>query len=153
MKRHYPESPVLAAAAVVVFEGQVLLALRRDPPHAGQWSLPGGAVELGESVSDAVRREVQEETGIVIEELQLLDLADLVVRDGSGQVEYHYVVVYYLARPVGGTLLSGDDAMAARWATPAEMLGLGLTRQMTLVVHQGLAAAQERSRLVNGGKS
>jgi ADP-ribose pyrophosphatase YjhB (NUDIX family) len=130
-----------------------LLALRRDPPNAGQWSLPGGAVELGESVIQAVQREVQEETGVVIDDVQLLDLADLIMRDGSGQVEYHYVVVYYLARPVGGTLLSGDDAVEARWVTPAEMLELGLTRPMTQVVRQGLAAAAARDRLVNGGKS
>lgn len=140
MSRRYPEAPLFAVAAVVVREGRVLLVRRRQPPHAGQWSVPGGVQEVGETIADALRREVREETGLEIAVGPLLDLADLLVPDGDGRVEYHYVIAYYRAAPTGGHLRPGDDAEAVRWVTLAEVAGAGLPPRLEHLIGLALTA-------------
>lgn len=144
MERHYPTAPIAAVAVVIVFEGRVLLALRRNPPNAGQWSLPGGVHELGETVEEALAREVREETGLEIADLRLLDVGDILLRDRAGSVEYHYVITYYLAHPAGGKLLPGDDVAEARWYAPAEALSLGLSRRLLRLIRQAVEADKPR---------
>lgn len=127
MKREYPEAPIVAVGAVILDGDRVVLIRRNREPSRGLWTFPGGAVELGESIHEAVRREAFEETGLVVEVGELATVIDHVVRDAQGQVVYHYVIVDYLARPVAGTLRAGDDVSAARWATLADLDVLEMT--------------------------
>lgn len=126
MSREYPPYPIPAVAALVVRGDDVLLVLRRNPPSAGRWSVPGGVQEVGERVIEALRREVCEETGLDIEAARLVDVGDIVERDAEGAVRYHYVIAYYAARPAGGALHPGDDVRAARWASLDAAAALGV---------------------------
>ena len=121
MSHERPARPVLGAAAVVVHDGRVLLIRRGQAPDAGQWSIPGGAVDLGESVEDALRREVREETGLEIAVGAFLEIYERVERDRDGGVRFHFVVLDYAATLLGGTLQAGDDAAEAAWVDPADL--------------------------------
>lgn len=115
MPRLYPDRPVAGVGAVVWRDGQVLLVRRANPPRRGQWSLPGGAQEIGETVFEAARREVLEETGITIEVLGLVDVVDSIHRDEDRKVRYHYTLVDVLARAAAGDAAAADDAAEAAW--------------------------------------
>ncbi|MGA9070333.1 MAG: NUDIX hydrolase [Terracidiphilus sp.] len=120
MQREYPSSPLVGVGAVIVDDaGCVLLIRRASEPLKGHWSLPGGLLELGESLTDGVRREVREETGLTVEPLELIELLDRIYRMGK-LVRYHYVIADYLCRVTGGALQAASDADAARWAERAE---------------------------------
>jgi 8-oxo-dGTP diphosphatase len=122
MSRHQrPVRPVLGAAAVVIQEGRVLLIRRGQPPDEGDWSIPGGAVELGESVADALRRELREETGLEIAVGAFLEVFERIDRDEDGAIRFHFVVLDYAATVVGGTLRAGDDASDVAFADPADL--------------------------------
>lgn len=114
MQREYPSAPLVGVGAVVVHEGRIALIQRGTEPAKGRWSIPGGLIEVGEMLSEAVVREVQEETGLVVEPVELIELLDRIYRDGE-RVRYHYVIADYLCRVVGGTLQAGSDAAAVRW--------------------------------------
>jgi len=115
MTREYPKHPIVGVAAVVLRDGQVLLVQRGREPAKGLWGLPGGMLELGETLAEGVRREVLEECGIEIEVGPLVGVFEPMQRDGDGRLRYHYVVLDYLARYVGGELRAADDADDARW--------------------------------------
>lgn len=119
MQREFPEAPLVGVGAVVVDEGRVLLVRRGTEPLKGQWSLPGGMLELGESLSAAVVREVREETGLIVESVELVELLDRIHREGE-RVRYHYVIADYLCRVTGGSLQAASDADAVRWVERAE---------------------------------
>lgn len=119
MHREFPETPLVGVGAVVVDEGRVLLVRRGTEPLKGEWSLPGGVLELGESLLAGVVREVQEETGLTVEPLELVELLDRIHRVGK-RVRYHYVIADYLCRVVGGELKAATDADAVRWVERAE---------------------------------
>lgn len=119
MVREYPDAARVGVGGVVVQEGRVLLIQRGQEPLKGQWSLPGGMLELGESLESAVIREIREETGLEVEPVELVELLDRIHRDGD-RVRYHYVIADYLCRVTGGRLLPGSDADAARWVERAE---------------------------------
>ena len=121
--REYPEAPIVGVGAVVVDQGRVLLVQRGREPMKGKWSLPGGMLELGESLTEGVLREIREETGLTVEVLELIDLLDRVHRQASPEgerVRYHYVIADYLCRVVGGALQAASDADAVRWVERAE---------------------------------
>jgi mutator protein MutT len=118
-EREFPETPRMAVGAVVVDGGRVLLVRRGQEPLMGHWSLPGGALELGESLEDGLVREVREETGLIVEPVELVELLDRIHREGE-RVRYHYVIADYLCRVVGGELQAASDADAVRWVERAE---------------------------------
>jgi ADP-ribose pyrophosphatase YjhB (NUDIX family) len=119
MQREYPLSPLVGVGAVIVQEGRVLLVQRGREPMKGRWTIPGGLIEVGESLHEAVTRETREETGLEVEPVELVELLDRIHRE-EGRVRYHYVIADYLCRVVGGTLAAADDAAAVRWVERAE---------------------------------
>jgi 8-oxo-dGTP diphosphatase len=106
---------------VIIEGGRVLLIKRGQAPLKGEWSLPGGALELGETLEEGVCREVLEETGLIVEPISTIEVFDRISRDAEGRVQYHYVLVDYLCRMTGGTLACATDAADARWATLEEL--------------------------------
>ncbi len=119
--RPYPDRPVVGVGAVVLDEGRVLLIKRGHAPLKGQWSLPGGGVEIGETLEQAIAREVLEETGLTIEVGPIVEVLDRISRDGDGRVEHHFVLVDFVCRPDGGVLRGGSDAEDAVWVALAEL--------------------------------
>jgi ADP-ribose pyrophosphatase YjhB (NUDIX family) len=131
MSRLYPESPVVGVGAVILHDGQVLLVRRANPPLQGEWSLPGGALELGEKLRDGIAREVKEETGLEVEVGPVLDVVDSIFPDGDGRPQYHYVLIDYFCHLRAGTPAAGSDASELRWARLDELVALGV-RQATM---------------------
>ena len=121
MKREYPTSPVAGVAAVVFRGSEVLLVRRGNQPSKGKLGIPGGVVELGETAEEAVVREVEEETGIRVKPLRVLDVLDSIVKDDEGGIRFHYVLLEFLCEPLGGELRASSDASDALWA-PLESL-------------------------------
>jgi ADP-ribose pyrophosphatase YjhB (NUDIX family) len=119
VQREFPETPLFGVGAVIVESGRVLLVRRGQEPLKGKWSLPGGMLELGESLLSGVAREVREETGLEVEPIELIELLDRVHREDN-RVRYHYVIADYLCRVVGGSLQAASDADAVRWVERAE---------------------------------
>ena len=122
-QREFPKAPIVGVGAVVIDAGRVLLVQRGQEPSKGNWSLPGGMLELGESLHEGVIREVQEETGLKAEPVELIELLDRIVREENPEgncVRYHYVIADYLCRVVGGSLHASSDAEAVRWIERAE---------------------------------
>lgn len=132
--RRYPERPVVGVGAVIVHDGRVVLIQRRFEPLAGQWSLPGGTLELGETLESAVAREMLEETGLVVEVGSVVEVFDRILLDPDARVRYHFVLIDYLCRPVGGTLAAGSDVADAVWADPADLAKYRLTDKATAVI-------------------
>lgn len=139
MKREYPESPLVGVGAVIVAEGRALLIRRGQAPLLGQWSLPGGVLECGEALRDAVVREALEETGLVVEVGDMLGVYERVIRADDGRVRYHYVLIDFLCRAVGGDLKAGSDAAEVGWFRREELPSLKLAYDADDVVRKGLA--------------
>jgi 8-oxo-dGTP diphosphatase len=138
MTREYPARPILGVGAVVVSDGRALLIKRGNEPAKGVWSIPGGMVEIGETIHDAVGREIREETGLEIEVADRLSILERVFRDDSGRVRYHYVLIDYRAVPVGGTLCAASDAAEVGFFTARQLGKLGLADVTCLVVRKAL---------------
>ena len=124
MRREFPAAPLVGVGAVIVHDGCVLLARRGNPPMQGHWTLPGGALELGETLLDGVVREVREETGLVVEPIELVELLDRIHRVDD-RIQFHYVIADYLCRVRGGSLQASSDADAVRWVKRSEWSGPG----------------------------
>ncbi len=137
MKREYPDSPLVGVGAIIIQDGRVLLVKRGRPPLAGEWSIPGGVLELGETVREAAVREAQEETCLTVEPTELLGVFDRVLRDDAGRTLYHFVLIDFLCHPVAGEAQAADDADEVRWFTPAEAGALGLAEDTAEVVQLG----------------
>ena len=145
MKREYPESPLVGVGAVIVErhreDHRVLLIRRGQPPLLGEWSLPGGVLECGETLREAVAREAREETGLLVETGEMLGVYERVIRDDVKRVRYHYVLIDFLCRAIGGDLKAGSDAADVRWFTRDELPALNLAYDANDVVRKGLAAS------------
>jgi ADP-ribose pyrophosphatase len=121
---HYPQRPRVAVGAIVFNDHGVLLVRRGKPPAEGYWAIPGGSVEIGETLQQAAEREILEETGLVIRARDPVFTFDVIERDALGAVRFHYVIVDLLADYVAGTLRAAGDAIDARWVSSAELAQL-----------------------------
>jgi 8-oxo-dGTP diphosphatase len=122
----------------VIDEGRVLLVRRANPPLQGEWSLPGGAVDTGETLVAALQREVLEETGLVIDVGPIVEVLDRIHMDRDGRVEYHYVLIDYRCSVVGGRLEAQSDAADARWVLPSELPAYALASPTLAVIRAAL---------------
>ncbi|MFQ6073987.1 MAG: NUDIX hydrolase [Candidatus Bathyarchaeia archaeon] len=127
LSREYPTRPIVGAGALMIENGKLLLIKRGAKPGQGKWSIPGGLVELGERVQEAIVREVKEECGLDIEVERLIDVFDSITRDEKERIQYQFVVVNFLAKIKGGTLKNADDVLEARWVPLNEVEKYNLT--------------------------
>jgi 8-oxo-dGTP diphosphatase len=139
MKREFPEHPLIGVGAIIIEREKVLLVKRAHPPIQGQWSIPGGVLEVGELVREAAIREAREETGLIVEPGELLGVFDRVLRDSEQRVQYHYVLIDFLCRPTGGELRAASDAEEVRWFTLEELPALNLAPDTQEVIRKGFA--------------
>lgn len=146
MTREYPDRPVVGVGGVVVLNDRALIVKRAHEPRKGEWSLPGGLVELGETLAEAAKREIKEETGLDVEIGEVIEVFDRVHRQ-DGRVRYHFVIVDYLCRPIGGTLRPGSDAEAVAWVKAEEIPAYGVNEFATRVILRGLERAAAASRV------
>lgn len=156
--RSYPDRPVVGVGAVVYVtraeaallggpdppERGVVLIRRRYEPLAGQWSLPGGTLEVGETLEAAVARELLEETGLVVDVGPVIEVFDRIMLDAGRRVEYHFVLIDYLCRVAGGRLEPGTDAAAVVIADAGQLLPFDLTQKALEVIARGLELAEEK---------
>lgn len=123
-RSEYPKTPQVGVGAVLVRDGRVLLVKRASPPSQGMWAIPGGHVELGETLQQAAARELREETGIIARAGTPIYTFDVIQRDKAGRVRFHYVIVDIWMEYIAGEVRAGDDAAEARWITPQELTTL-----------------------------
>jgi 8-oxo-dGTP diphosphatase len=145
MKRDYPERPIIGIGAVIVHRNCVLLVRRATEPLKGEWSVPGGMLELGEKLRDGVRREVLEETGLEVKPIDVLDVFDSIFRDEHGRTQYHYVLIDYLCRLVSGEAKAGSDVSEVRWVQEDELAAMELRDSIEQVVRKGFLRVQQNT--------
>ena len=139
MKREFPELPLVGVGAIIIEGDRVLLVKRAHPPIQGQWSIPGGVLEVGEMVREAAVREAREETGLIVEPGELLGVYDRILRDPEKRVQYHYVLIDFLCRATRGELQAATDASEVRWFTRKELPALNLAEDTEDVICKGFA--------------
>jgi 8-oxo-dGTP diphosphatase len=143
--RQYPAQPIVGVGAVIVERGKVVLVKRKYEPLAGQWSLPGGRLELGETLEAGLAREMVEETGLVVEVGPVVDVFDRILLDTERRVRYHYVLVDYLCRRAGGELTHGSDVAAVELVDPADLERFRLTPKATAVIEKAFSIARTQT--------
>lgn len=141
--RAYPEKPILAVSAAVVRDGHVLIVRRTRQPAGGIYTLPGGVVEAGETLFEAVVREVQEETGLEIAPVALAGFREMITRDGDGKVSRHFVILPFAARWVAGEVRLNSELDDARWLRPADIAGLETTEGLGEIVAAAFARLED----------
>jgi ADP-ribose pyrophosphatase YjhB (NUDIX family) len=137
MKRDYPDRPIVGVGAVIIDKRRVLLIKRGSPPLMGEWSLPGGVVELGETLRAAAEREAMEETGLLVKAGEVIEVLDRIVPDKASAPQYHYVLIDFLCIVHGGELRAGGDAADARWAGEDELAEYKLEQPAVEVIKKG----------------
>jgi len=144
LRREYPETPLVGVGAIIIDGDRVVLVKRGRPPLMGKWSLPGGLLEIGETLRTCAEREVREETGLTVEIGELLGVFDRVVPDADGHIQYHYVLIDFLCRRITGELCAGDDADEVRWFAAQDLLALGLAIETQKVIRLAFEKAAAR---------
>ena len=137
--REYPDRPLLGVGAVIARGDEVALVRRAHAPRLGEWSIPGGLVELGETLRQAAEREALEETSLVIESGEVLEVFESITPDAAGKINFHYVVVDFLCHLKSGELRAGADASEARWVSRSSLYELNLTEITLRVLHKAFA--------------
>ena len=140
----YPDRPIVGVGGVVVRDGKALIVKRAHEPRKGEWSLPGGRVELGETLVDAARREIFEETGLEVAVGDIVEVFDR-IHTHEDRIRYHFVIVDFLCAWTGGTLAPGDDATDAAWVGPEEVAAYGVNEHAVRVLRQGVEMAARRA--------
>ncbi len=143
--REYPERPIVAVGGVVIHDSQVLLIRRGQPPLEGRWSIPGGILEVGETIAEGIERELKEETGIAIRVLELIEIYEKVLRDEENQPQYHFVILDYLCEFVEGTARPGGDVIEVVWAGEQQLDSLAVTGAAKRVIRKALSAVRGRA--------
>ena len=149
MTREYPIAPIVGVGAVIVRDNHVLLVRRGNEPNRGLWSIPGGAVELGETLAQAATREVREECRLEIEAQGVLSTFELIERDEQDKVRYHYVLIDLATRYVGGQAAAGTDALDAHWVTEDELDTLDIVPRLVPLLRAALHEAQKSKQRAN----
>ena len=126
-KRNYPSSPIVAASVAIWRDDQILLASRSKPPNAQRWAMPGGVVELGETLEQAAIREVKEETALELDEVQFLRFHEVIEHDENDRTKLHYVLAIFAAKSAHGDAMAGDDAAAVCWYRVEDLPSLPMT--------------------------
>jgi 8-oxo-dGTP diphosphatase len=139
--RQYPDRPILGVGALIFRGGAILLVERGKEPLKGYWSLPGGVVEVGETLEQAIRREVREETGLEVELLDVLEIFERIMRDAEDRPEYHYVLIDYLCRSREGDPTPASDVAKVAWVRREQLGGYRITEGTTPVIEKGFDAA------------
>ena len=142
--REYPERPLVGVGGVVIDGDRTLLIRRGSAPLEGQWSIPGGMLELGESIEEGVRRELAEETGIVVRVLELIEVFERVIPGEAGRTRYHFVILDYLCEMVSGEARAASDVIDVAWATDEELERFELTAIATRVIRRAFEMARRR---------
>lgn len=140
MKRDYPEHPIIGVGAVILDGDHALLVRRNTEPLKGEWSVPGGVVELGEKLRDGAAREALEETGLRVEVGEVLDVFDSIFPDAEGRTQYHYVLIDFLCCPLSGEAAPGSDVSEVQWVTAADLERLHLRPSIAKVIRKAFAA-------------
>jgi 8-oxo-dGTP diphosphatase len=139
LARRYPARPILAVSAAIIRDGMVLIVRRARPPAKGLYTLPGGGVELGETLVEAVRREVREETALIIEPVALAGYREAIGHDADGRVERHFVILPFAARWLAGEPELNEELSEARWLAPSQIAALETTAGLADIVGQAFA--------------
>ena len=134
MQRQYPSQPLIGVGALIIHQSKLLIVKRANEPAKGLWSVPGGVVELGEQLHEALRREVREETGLEVDVERLLDAVDNIVFDAEDRIQYHYVLLDYLCRLRGGALKAADDVHEIQWISLEALQSLPITPTLNRVI-------------------
>lgn len=142
--REYPERPIVGVGGVVVSKGRVLLIRRGNPPLKDEWSIPGGTLEVGETLPEAVKRELAEETGLVVSVGELIEVLERIFLDPEGRTKYHYVILDYLCKATGGNARAGSDATDLAWAEESELGKYELNAAVTRVIQKAFQMVRER---------
>jgi 8-oxo-dGTP diphosphatase len=141
MKREYPDQPLVGVGAIIIEADRVVLVKRAHPPLAGEWSIPGGVLEVGETLREAAIREAFEETGLTVEPGDLLGVFDRVLADEAGRTKYHYVLIDFFCQRIAGEPHAAGDAVEARWFTQQEVAKLSLAKDTAEVIRLGFEKA------------
>jgi ADP-ribose pyrophosphatase YjhB (NUDIX family) len=145
-RREYPDRPIVGVGAVIVDQGRVLLVKRGSPPLLGEWSLPGGVVELGETLRAAAEREALEETGLIVKAGEVLEVLDRIIPGKDAAPQYHYVLIDFLCAVTGGEPRAGGDAADVCWARQAEMSTYNLESSALDVIRKAFLAANHANK-------
>ncbi|HEV2617405.1 MAG TPA: NUDIX hydrolase [Candidatus Acidoferrales bacterium] len=144
--REYPERPVIAVGGVVISDARVLLIRRAQPPLEGRWSIPGGLLELGESIAQAIARELLEEAGVQVRALELIEIYEKVLRLPNQPPQYHFVILDYLCELKGGAAQAGSDVTDVSWVPEHDLERFDLTVAAKRVVNRAFAMSREHHR-------
>lgn len=138
MPREYPEAPIVGVGALILKGDQILLIQRGREPDRGRWSIPGGGVELGETLQEAARREVREECGLEVEIREIADIYDLIIPDDQGHIRFHYVLIHFIALYQVGEPRSGSDAAAIAWVSLPQLGEYDMPERIRAVIAKAL---------------
>jgi ADP-ribose pyrophosphatase YjhB (NUDIX family) len=141
VRRDYPDRPIVGVGAVIVDRGRVVLVKRGSPPLLGEWSLPGGVVELGETLRAAAEREAREETGLIVSAGEVIEVLDRIIPGEKGAPQYHYVLIDFLCTVQGGELKAGGDAAEVAWADKTEFANYRLEKPAIDVIEKAFGKA------------